>query len=64
MVSGDPPVGDVEARQVVGSITEEMQQCIAGLRHHLWNRFIPITLRNNEATGRGEEQEPVMNVYL
>lgn len=45
-----PPVGNVEASQVVGSVTEEVQQGIARLRHHLRNRLIPIMLRNNQTT--------------
>lgn len=41
------PVGDVEAGQVVGSVTEEVQQGVAGLRHHLGDCLVSITLRNN-----------------
>ena len=41
------PVGNVEAGQVVGSVTEEVQQGVAGLRHHLWDCLVPITLWNN-----------------
>lgn len=44
------PVGNVEASQVVGSITEEVQQSEARLRHHLRNCLVPITLRNNQTT--------------
>lgn len=44
------PVGNVEASQVVGSVTEEVQQGVARLRHHLRNRLVSITLRNNQPT--------------
>lgn len=44
------PVGNVEAGQVVSGIAEEVQQGVAGLRHHLRNRLIPVTLRNNQTT--------------
>lgn len=41
-------VGNIEARQVVGRVAEEVQQGVAGLRHHLRNRLVPVTLRNNQ----------------
>ena len=42
---------DVEASQVVGSITEEVQQSEAGCRHHLRNRLVPSSLRDHQTTG-------------
>lgn len=42
------PVGNVEARQIIGSITEEVQQGEAGLRHHLGNRLVAVTLGDDQ----------------
>lgn len=44
------PVGNVEAGQVVGSIAEEVQQSEARLGHHLRNRLIAVSFRNNQTT--------------
>lgn len=58
------PVGDVEACQVVGSITEEVQQGETGLRHHLRNRLVPVTLRDDQTAGKTQHRSPFIHISL
>lgn len=40
----DVRVGDAEARQVVGRITEEVKESISGQGDHLWDRLVSSVL--------------------
>lgn len=58
----DVRVGDVEAGQVVRSVTEEMEQSVAGQCDHLWDALVSPGFRHYQTTETQEERGKKANI--
>lgn len=52
----DVRVGDVEARQVVSGVAEEVKQSVARRRDHFWDRLVTPGLWYDQTAEKEEEE--------